>query len=105
VEYGLGVRQTKEKNLTYAQVDQPTPYNTYMNPGLPPTPIASAGLESLKATLRPESTEYLYFMARYDGTHIFTKTLGDHESARDTVRDKVDAETQANRGTKKPPSN
>jgi UPF0755 protein len=105
VEYGLGVRQTKEKNLTYAQVDQPTPYNTYMNPGLPPTPIASAGLASLKATLRPESTEYLYFMARYDGTHIFTKTLGEHESARDTVRDRVDAETQANQGTKKPPSN
>jgi UPF0755 protein len=105
VEYGLGVRQTKEKNLTYAQVDQPTPYNTYINPGLPPTPIASAGLASLKATLQPAATEYLYFMARYDGTHIFTKTLGEHESARDTVRDKVDAETQANQGTKKPPSN
>jgi UPF0755 protein len=105
VEYGLGIRQTKEKNLTYAQVDQPTPYNTYLNPGLPPTPIASAGLESLKATLQPETTEYLYFMARYDGTHIFTKTLGDHESARDQVRDKVDAETQASKDTKKPASN
>jgi UPF0755 protein len=105
VEYGLGVRQTKEKNLTNAQVAQPTPYNTYINPGLPPTPIASAGLASLKATLQPATTEYLYFMARYDGTHIFTKTLGEHESARDNVRDEVDAETQANQGTKKPPSN
>ncbi len=105
VEYGLGVRQTKEKNLTNAQVALPTPYNTYINTGLPPTPIASAGLASLKATLQPAATEYLYFMARYDGTHIFTKTLGDHESARDNVRDDVDAETQANQGTKKPPSN
>jgi UPF0755 protein len=105
VEYGLGIRQTKERNLTYAQVDQPTPYNTYINPGLPPTPIASAGVESLKATLQPEATEYLYFMARYDGTHIFTKTLGDHESARDQIRDKVDAETQATKDTKKPASN
>jgi UPF0755 protein len=105
VEYGLGIRQTKERNLTYAQVEQPTPYNTYMNPGLPPTPIASAGVESLKATLQPEPTEYLYFMARYDGTHIFSKTLDAHESARDQIRDKVDAETQAAKDTKKPASN
>ncbi len=105
VEYGLGIRQTKEKNLTNAQVEQPTPYNTYKNPGLPPTPIASAGAASLKATLQPDSTEYLYFMARYDGTHVFSKTLAEHENARDQIRDKVDAETQAAKDTKKPASN
>jgi UPF0755 protein len=81
VEYGLGIRQTKEKPLTYSQVETPSPYNTYMNTGLPPTPISSPGLASLEATLNPEDTEYLYFMARYDGTHIFSRTAAEHEAA------------------------
>jgi UPF0755 protein len=92
VEYGLGIQQTKEQPLTLAQVNMPSPYNTYMNPGLPPGPIASPGVASLDATLNPSSTDYLYFMARYDGTHIFSKTLGEHESAQNGVRDKVEAE-------------
>ncbi len=53
VEYGLGIRQTADQPLTYAQVETPSPYNTYMNAGLTPTPIASPGIESLKATLEP----------------------------------------------------
>ncbi|MGD1703245.1 endolytic transglycosylase MltG [Dapis sp. BLCC M229] len=81
VEYGLGIRQTKDKPLTYSQVETPSPYNTYMNTGLPPTAIASPGLASLEATLNPEDTEYLYFMARYDGTHIFSRTAAEHEAA------------------------
>lgn len=85
VEYALGIRQTVDKPLTYAQVETPSPYNTYLNPGLPPAPIASPGIASLKATLDPESTEYLYFMARYDGTHIFSRTLAEHEAAIDQV--------------------
>ncbi len=86
VEYGLGIRQTADQPLTYAQVETPSPYNTYMNPGLTPTPIASPGIESLKATLNPESTDYLYFVARYDGTHIFSQTLREHEAATREIR-------------------
>ena len=81
VEYGLGIRQTKDKPLTYSQIETPSPYNTYMNTGLPPTPISSPGKASLEATLNPEDTEYLYFMARYDGTHIFSRTAREHEAA------------------------
>jgi UPF0755 protein len=91
VEYGLGIRQTEDKPLTLAQVHQPSPYNTYINAGLPPTPIASPGFASLKAVLEPEQTESLYFVARYDGTHVFSKSLGDHERAQGTIRDKQDA--------------
>jgi UPF0755 protein len=91
VEYGLGIRQTQDQPLTLNQVHTPSPYNTYLNSGLPPTPIASPGLASLKAVLAPEQTDYLYFMARYDGTHIFSKTLGEHERAQSDVRDKEDA--------------
>ena len=81
VEYALGIRQTREKPLTFKQVETPSPYNTYINPGLPPTPIAAPGIASLEAALYPEDTEYLYFMARYDGTHIFSKTAAEHEAA------------------------
>lgn len=81
VEYGLGIRQTKDRPLTYSQVETPSPYNTYMNIGLPPTAIASPGLASLAATLNPEDTEYLYFMAKYDGTHIFSRTAAEHDAA------------------------
>lgn len=106
VEYGLGIRQTKDQPLTFAQVDKPTPYNTYMNPGLPPTPIASPGKASLEATLRPEATDYLYFVAKYDGTHVFSKTNAEHLAAQDKIWDKIEAEQQqANQSTKKPASN
>ena len=86
VEYGLGIRQTADQPLTYKQVGTPSPYNTYMNRGLPPTAIAAPGIESLKATLNPESTQYLFFVARYDGTHVFSKTLSEHEAATREIR-------------------
>lgn len=92
VEYGLGIRQTKNQPLTYSQVKTDSPYNTYLNPGLPPTPIASPGKASLQAALYPENTDYLFFVARYDGTHIFNKTLAAHEAARDAIRAQIEAQ-------------
>ena len=85
VEYGLGIKQTIDRPLTFQQVRADSPYNTYRNPGLPPTPIASPGLASLKATIDPDQTEYLFFVARYDGTHIFSRTLAEHNAAIATV--------------------
>ena len=86
VEYGLGIRQTADQPLTYSQVGTASPYNTYLNTGLTPTPIASPGIASLKATLNPDSTDYLFFVARYDGTHVFSKTLSEHEAATKEIR-------------------
>ena len=86
VEYALGIKQTADRPLTYRQVATPAPHNTYVNTGLPPTPIASPGIASLKATLNPESTEYLFFVARYDGTHVFSKTLAEHVAATKKIR-------------------
>ncbi|VEP11963.1 Endolytic murein transglycosylase [Hyella patelloides LEGE 07179] len=91
VEYGLGIRQTADRPLTYAQVGTPSPYNTYRNFGLPPTAIAAPGIASLKATLNPESTEYLFFVARYDGTHVFSRTLQEHEAATRRIRNERNA--------------
>jgi UPF0755 protein len=92
VEYGLGIQQTPDKTLTLEQVRTPSPYNTYLNPGLPPTPIASPGLASLKATLYPENTDYLYFVARYDGTHVFSRTLKEHQAAQDAIHKQREAQ-------------
>jgi UPF0755 protein len=97
VEYGLGIRQTADQPLTLAQVKTPNPYNTYRNPGLPPTAIASPGLASLKATLEPQKTDYLYFVARYDGSHVFSKTYEEHDAAALAIRQQRD-------GTKPVPS-
>ncbi|HEY9734885.1 MAG TPA: endolytic transglycosylase MltG [Trichocoleus sp.] len=97
VEYGLGIEQTPEQPLTYAQVETPNPYNTYINPGLPPTPIASPGIASFEASLKPADTDYLYFVARYDGTHVFSRTLAEHEAAQNQIRDEIDAQAPAAR--------
>ncbi len=86
VEYALNIRQTKEQPLTLEQIRTPSPYNTYLNAGLPPTAIAAPGVASLKAALNPAETEYLFFVARYDGTHVFSKTLSEHEAATREIR-------------------
>ncbi len=97
VEYGLGIKQTADQPLTLNQVRTPNPYNTYMNPGLPPTAIASPGLASLQATLKPEQTEYLFFVARYDGSHVFSKTYEEHDTAALAIRQQRDgAESSPN---------
>jgi UPF0755 protein len=80
-EYAFNIGQTADKPLTFAQVRQQHPYNTYTTPGLPPGPIASPGLSSLQAVLQPDTTDMLFFVARHDGTHIFTRTNGEHNKA------------------------
>jgi UPF0755 protein len=96
VEYAFGIRQTPDKPLTLDQVNTPSPYNTYLNAGLPPGPIANPGLASLENSLTPQETDYLFFVARYDGTHVFSRTLGEHEAAQKAIRDGLEAnrETQ-----------
>ncbi|MFP4254484.1 MAG: endolytic transglycosylase MltG [Halothece sp.] len=86
VEYGLNIRQTTEETLTLEQVNTPSPYNTYLNAGLPPTPIASPGKPALEDSLNPPETEYLFFVARYDGTHVFSKTFEEHQEAQRRIQ-------------------
>jgi UPF0755 protein len=91
VEYGLGIKQTADRPLTFAEVKRPNPYNTYMNAGIPPGPISSPGIGSLKAVLAPDTTDLLFFVAKYDGTHVFSKTLKEHINATNSIRQQRNA--------------
>ncbi|NWG76436.1 MAG: endolytic transglycosylase MltG, partial [Rubrivivax sp.] len=79
VIYGLG--DAFDGNLTRRHLDTDTPYNTYTRAGLPPTPIAMPGLASLRAAVNPEPTKALYFVARGDGSSVFSETLDAHNRA------------------------
>lgn len=68
-------------NLTRKDLTTPTPYNTYTRRGLPPGPIANPGRDSIKAVLSPADTDFLYFVAKGDGTHQFSSNIRDHNRA------------------------
>ena len=75
------VLQERKPVLTYDDIKIDSPYNTYLYEGLPIGPIASPGLASIKAALYPETTDYYFFVVTADGTHIFSKTLAEHNAA------------------------
>ena len=75
VLYALG---NPKRLLTRADLSVDSPYNTYKHRGLPPGPIANPGIDSIIAALRPEKTDYLYFVAIGEGKHHFSKTLSEH---------------------------
>ncbi len=85
VLYALGGHRPR---LLYAAMDSVAdhPYNTYTHAGLPPGPIGAPGAAALDAALAPADTEYLYFVARRNGEHVFTRTLREHNNARLEVR-------------------
>ena len=78
VLYALG---KVRKRLTRKDLSIDSPYNTYRYRGLPPGPIANPGRPAIKAALRPNELDYLYFVSKNNGTHYFSKTLSEHNSA------------------------
>lgn len=79
VIYGVGSQyngKIQKKDLTAN-----TPYNTYVHKGLPPTPIAMPSIDSIMAVMHPEQHDYIYFVAKGDGSHQFSKTLNEHNVA------------------------
>ncbi|VVM21564.1 FIG004453: protein YceG like [uncultured Gammaproteobacteria bacterium] len=78
VVYALG--KSYRGYLTRKDLSVNSPYNTYQNKGLPPTPVASVGLTSLRAALHPASGDSLFFVAKKDGTHAFARTYKEHKN-------------------------
>lgn len=79
VIYGLGA--TFSGNLRRADLQDASPYNTYVIPALPPGPICSPGKAALEAVLQPAMAKALYFVSKNDGSHVFSNTLAEHNRA------------------------
>ena len=77
-------------DLTREHLKEPTAYNTYVIRGLPPGPIASPGIDAIRAVLYPEDTEYLYFVSKNNGSHFFSKKYSEHSKAVDKYQRKSD---------------
>lgn len=78
VRYG---QKDKTGPLTRDELKKPTPYNTYIIKGLPPGPITNPGRAAMEAVLSPAATDYLYFVAKGDSSHHFSRTLQEHNKA------------------------
>jgi UPF0755 protein len=78
VIYALELAGRYDGNIRRDDLSVDSPYNTYRYPGLPPGPIASPGRASLEAVAHPADSDYLYFVSRNDGSHVFAKTLAEH---------------------------
>jgi len=83
VIYALG---GLDRPLLYKDLEVDSPYNTYKHEGLPPGPINSPGLASIKAAINPAETNYLYFVADGNGRHIFSRTLVEHNRAKRKIK-------------------
>lgn len=79
VQYAIALSTGARKPRLYEKdYHFPSPYNTYLHPGLPPGPVNSPSLRSIEASLFPAKVPYLYFVARADGRHVFAKTYAEH---------------------------
>jgi UPF0755 protein len=81
-----GIYENFNGNLRKRHLLEKTPYNTYKIPALPAGPISNPGLKSIMAVLKPAKHDYLYFVSKNDGTHVFTKTYRDHRQAVDSYQ-------------------
>jgi len=89
VIYGLN---NFDGNLTKKHLSSKHAYNTYVHYGLPPTPIANPSKEAIVAAYKPAEVDYLYFVSKNDGTHIFSKTLKEHNKAVTKYQKKIKKE-------------
>jgi len=89
VLYALEKAGLKKKELLEKDLEFPSPYNTYLHPGLPPGPICNPGRESLQAALFPARVNFLYFVSRGDGSHHFSSNYQEHLRAVSAYRKKV----------------
>ncbi len=82
VTYRPGKSRANKARVYYSDLAADSPYNTYVHEGLPPGPICNPGLASIKAAIHPANVDDLYYIARPDGSHIFSRTLAEHDKAR-----------------------
>jgi UPF0755 protein len=102
VIYALKLAHRWDGNIRKADLQIDSPYNTYRFPGLPPGPIANPGLASLRAAAAPATTDFLYFVARHDGSHAFSMNLAEHNRNVDIHQRQWFRNQRAAQNTQKP---
>jgi UPF0755 protein len=100
VSYGIAREEKLPENvlkrpLTRADLQRATPYNTYVNPGLPPTPICNVGRESLQAALHPAKSTYLFFSASGSSGNVFAHTADEHNRNVEQLRERTNAKASS----------
>lgn len=86
VTYKPGESRENKERVLYRDLENDSPYNTYRRVGLPPGPICNPGLASIRAVLNPAPVDYLYYVAKSDGSHIFSRTYEQHLAAKRRAR-------------------
>ena len=87
--YGITRGKPLGRKPSSADIKTDNPYNTYVIPALPPTPICNPGLESIKAVLNPAQSEYIFFVASGNGGHNFSSTYQEHVANIQKLRDRL----------------
>jgi UPF0755 protein len=93
VQYALGAE--RKARLFNKDLLVESEYNTYLHPGLPPGPICSPGVASIRAAMNPARVPYLYYVAQPDGSHVFSRTFAEHEAAIARIRREQQAGSRA----------
>jgi UPF0755 protein len=86
VNYSPGQSKENKPRIYYKDLQNGSAYNTYRTLGLPPGPICNPGTASIEAVLQPANVDYLYYVARKDGSHVFSRTYQEHQAATKAIR-------------------
>lgn len=86
VTYEPGVSRGNKSDVYYRDLESDSPYNTYKHFGLPPGPICNPGVASIDAVLKPASVDYVYYVAKPDGSHVFSRTYEEHLKAKNAIK-------------------
>lgn len=78
IQYAMQLANARKTRLYEKDYGFPSPYNTYLHNGMPPGPVGAPGSRSIEAVLRPADVGFLYYVARSDGSHVFSRTYGEH---------------------------
>jgi len=90
VTYSLGKSRANKAKVYYKDLANDSPYNTYAHAGLPPAQICNPGLASIEAALEPAAIDALYYVAKKDCSHVFSKTLTEHNAAKQSIKNAGD---------------
>ena len=86
ISYAPGESTDNKERVCYTDLESSSPYNTYRHFGLPPGPICNPGLAAIKAVMNPAPVDYLFYVAKKDGSHLFSRTFEEHKAKKAAIR-------------------